>query len=266
MEITNGPVTLINSSLVLGANSPISANGSLGNPGDYLTATATGVEWTSAAGAVPNLDQVLNAGNTSTNNIVLSGTGNLSAYSITPQFIVGDTGTGTAGQILEVNATGTGVEWVNNTATGMTQLFLAGDAGGNQTINDSDIISLLGGTGLSTQTSALDTLTINLDNTAVTAGSYTFADITVNAQGQITAASSNPASTYDLQVVQDSGTPANAVIELIGSTGGTDYVQIIAGTNITLTAGVVVPGIVTSLTIDAAGWRWWNDKFYSCWQ
>ena len=253
MEITNGPVTLINSSLVLGANSPISANGSLGNPGDYLTATATGVEWTSAAGAVPNLDQVLNSGNTSTNNIVLSGTGNLSAYSITPQFIVGDTGTGTAGQILEVNATGTGVEWVNNTATGMTQLFLAGDAGGNQTINDSDIISLLGGTGLSTQTSALDTLTINLDNTGVAAGSYTFSDITVNAQGQITAASSNPASTYDLQVVQDSGTPANAVIELIGTTGGTDYVQIIAGTNITLTAASVVPGVVSSLTIDAAG-------------
>lgn len=56
---------------------------------------------------------------------------------------------------------------------------------------------------------------------------------------------------HDLNVVQDPSIPANANIQLIGSSGGTDFVQIIAGTNITLTAASVVPGVVTSLTIDA---------------
>jgi len=127
----------------------------------------------------------------------------------------------------------------------MTQLFLAGDSGPNQTLTDSDTISVLGGTGLSSITSVTDTVTINLDDTTVVPGTYTAATVTVNQQGQITAASNNTVSdtTYDLASAQNG---ANSNLNLTGSDGTTDTVQIIAGTNITITdAG-------SAITIDAA--------------
>jgi hypothetical protein len=87
--------------------------------------------------------------------------------------------------------------------TSIYSFTAAGDSGTAQEITDAETFTISGGTGLSSAMTT-NTVTINLDNTAVSAGSYGSATavgtFTVDAQGRLTAAGSTNISIPSTQV------------------------------------------------------------------
>lgn len=162
--------------------------------------------------------RTVTANHTFSGNLTFSGTVNLPDSGVT----AGAYGSSTAIPVITVNADG--LVTALSTASITTALTIAGDNGGTDSVSlASDTLTIAGGTGLTT-TRGDNVITVDLDNTAVTAGSYGSASavpvITIDAQGRITAA-----STTAVAGVSGLSYNGSTGVLTVSTSAGTDFTQ-----------------------------------------
>lgn len=143
-------------------------------------------------------------------------------------------------------------------------LSITGDSGSDTITLLSETLNFAGGTGLTSVVSS-NTVTMNLDNTAVTPGSYgnttSIATFTVDQQGRLTAAGSANIATI-LTIAGDTGTDGVSLIsDTLTISGGTGLTSAASNNNITVnldntavTAGTYGSATASvTLTVDQQG-------------
>ena len=141
-------------------------------------------------------DTSVSPGSYTNTNLTVNQQGQITTISdgITPTVLEITAGTGISvsggsGPIATISLSDTSVSPGSYTNTNLT----VNQQGQITTISDGitpTVLEITAGTGISVSGGSGPTATISLSNTAVTPASYTFTNLTVNAQGQITAASS----------------------------------------------------------------------------
>ena len=259
--LTTGSTTTAPANLKTGELAYSYVSGTQGNNGDRLY-IGTGTETNGVAASVDLiggkyftgiLDHVHGTA-TANSAVILDGNLHLDQINIGSLALEASGGSGQVVTSIETSMPGSptdaqlisaaAVKTYIDTEVTAQDLDFAGDSGTGAVDLDSQSLTLAGDTGITT-TASNQTITIDLDDTAVTAGSYgsttAIPTFTVDQQGRLTAAGTVNVATA-LTVDGDSGTGDVDLLtddlRIVGTSNEIETVAAKSGTDVTVTVGL----------------------------